>query len=88
MVNIALAASNIPDGATEEDLKTVYGPVVGFIKNQYKSILGRELELPDTPEGIIKAVRRIVLSLPEMYKIPLRRIEEYNRRARMILMAA
>ena len=88
MLNIALAASNIPNNATEEEVKTTYGPIIGFIKNQYKKILGSELVIPDGLEDMLKTIRYIVLTLPKAYRMPLEKIEEYNRLAKQALIAA
>jgi len=88
MINIALAASNIPANATEEELKTSYGPIIGFIKNQYKEILGSELAVPDSIAGALKVLRYIVLTLPRAYRVPLEKIEEYNRLAKQALISA
>jgi len=88
MMNIALASANIPENATEEDLRTTYGPLVGFIRAQYKAILGSELSLPDSAAGLIQAIRWITLNLPPSSRIPVHMIEEYNRLAREALIRA
>jgi len=88
MVNIALAASNIPDKVTEEEMHMTYGPIVGFIKNQYKLMLGSDLDLPDTARGIAEALRYIVLVLPEASRMSYEAIEEFNMAARKALIAA
>ncbi|MDP8298988.1 MAG: ARMT1-like domain-containing protein [Candidatus Tantalella remota] len=88
MVNIALAASNIPENVNEEDMHMTYGPIVGFIKNQYKLMLGSDLDLPDTASGIAKVLRHIVLVLPEASRMSYEAIEEFNMAARKALIAA
>jgi|GEM_PF-3179 Arginyl-tRNA synthetase len=88
MVNIALAASNIPADAMGADLKTKYGPIVGFIKSQYKLILGDDFVLPDALEETLKAIRYIVLILPKSYRMPADKIEEESRLAKEALVAA
>ena len=78
MVNIALAASNIPDNATKEELETSYGPVISFIRDQYESILEKELAVHGSLEEMLNALRRVVLALPSAYRMPVEAIEEYN----------
>ena len=87
MINIALAASNRPEHATDEELKTTYGSIVGFIKRQYKEMLGSELNVPDSVEGALRTLRHIILALPKAYRMPLNKIEEYNRASRQALVA-
>lgn len=87
MINIALASSNIPDNLLGEDIGK-YMPIIGYIKNQYKSIIGEELAIPDSPEDILKIVRRIVLGLPKSMRADPARIEEYNHLAKAALAAA
>lgn len=87
MVNIALASSNIPDNFSKEDVDK-YRPIMAYIKNQYKAILGEELAIPDSPEDILKVIRRIVLGLPKSMRMNLDQIEEYNRLAKEALTAA
>jgi len=79
MINIAMAASIIPEGnLTREELETTYGPIVGFIKSQYKSILGKDLNLSGPLEDMIENIRCIVLELPPAYKLHPEEIEKYN----------
>ena len=87
MVNIALASSNIPDGLSKEDVDK-YRPMVGYIRSQYKSILGRELDMPDDPDNILKVIRRIVLALPKSMRVDLEEVNEYNALAKEALTAA
>lgn len=88
MINIALAASNIPDNLTKEQI-AVYGDVVRVIKNQYRAIVGKELAVSDeSPEDFLKAIRRIVLDLPASDRISIEGIEEYNRAMQQTLAAA
>ena len=78
MINIALASSNIPDNITKEDVDK-YRPLMSYIKSQYESILGEELAIPNSPEDILKVIKRIVLGLPKSMRTNLSQIEEYNR---------
>lgn len=87
MVNIALASSNIPDNLRREDVDK-YRPIMSYIKNQYKAILGEELAIPDPPGDILKVIRRIVLGLPKSLRMSTDRIEEFNRLAKQALTAA
>ncbi len=87
MINIALASSNIPDNLSKEEVNK-YRPLMSYIKNQYKSILGEELAIPESPEDILKVIRRIVLALPKSLHMNLNQIEEYNKLAKEALVAA
>ena len=87
MINIALASSNIPDNLSREEVDK-YRPIMSYIKNQYKSILGEELAIPDSPEDILKVIRRIVLGLPKSMRMNTDQIEEFNRLAKEALTAA
>ncbi len=87
MVNIALASSNIPDNLSREEVDK-YRPIMSYIKNQYKAILGEELVIPDSPEDILKVIRRIVLGLPKSLRMNTDQIEEFNRLAKAALTAA
>jgi len=87
MINIALAASNIPDDLSREDVDK-YRPLMSYINNQYKAILGEALVIPDSPEDILNVIRRIVLGLPKFMMANLGQIEEYNRLAKLALTAA
>ncbi len=78
MINIALASANIPDNMSMEDVDR-YRPLMSYIKNQYKSILGEELVIPNSLEDILKVIRRIVLVLPKSSRMKIEEIEEYNR---------
>jgi hypothetical protein len=70
MLNIAIASAGVPDNLSKEDVDK-YRPVTAYIKNQYKSILGEELAIPDDPEEILKVIRRIVLGLPKSMRMNL-----------------
>jgi len=61
---------------------------MSYIKNQYKAILGEELAIPDSPEDILKVIRRIVLGLPKSMRMNTDQIEEFNRLAKAALTAA
>lgn len=87
MVNIALASSSIPDNLSREEVDK-YRPIMSYIKNQYKTILGEELAIPDNPEDILKVIRRIVLGLPKSLRMNTDQIEEFNRLAKTALTAA
>lgn len=87
MLNIAFASSNIPDNFSKEDIDK-YRPILSYINNQYKAILGEELAIPDNPENILKIIRRIVLGLPKSARRNPDQIEEYNRFAKEALTAA
>jgi len=87
MVNIALASANIPDNLSQEDVDK-YRPILSYINNQYKAILGEVLAIPDSPEDILKVIRRIILGLPKAMHMNTNQIEEYNRLAKEALTAA
>ncbi|MDD5439016.1 MAG: radical SAM protein, partial [Candidatus Omnitrophica bacterium] len=87
MLNIALASSNIPDDLSPENVDT-YRPLMGYINDQYKTILGGEIVIPDSPADILKVMRNIVLDLPKSMRADIRRIEEYDRLARQALISA
>jgi len=87
MVNIVLAASNISTNATREELKTTYGPIVGFIRRQHRIILGNDLTIPDSIEAALKRFQHIVLTLPKAYKMP-DKLGEYYRLAKKTLISA
>ena len=87
MVNIALAASNIPDNLSQEEIDK-YRPLISYIKDQYRLILGEELTIPGDPDGIMEIIRRIVLSLPRSMRTNPDRVNEYNRLAKEALTAA
>lgn len=65
-----------------------YLPIISYIKNQYREIIGEELAVPDSPNDIIKVIRRIVLALPKSIKKSIKEIEEYNKLAKIALTAA
>ncbi|MDD5439603.1 MAG: hypothetical protein PHS37_05410 [Candidatus Omnitrophica bacterium] len=88
MLNIAFAASTIPDDVTQEQLKTIYGPVLGFINSQYRAIIGADLQFPATTAGLLAMVRSLTLSLPRMYRVACSLIEDYNKRALQALISA
>ncbi|MDD5136276.1 MAG: hypothetical protein PHN63_02875 [Candidatus Omnitrophica bacterium] len=87
MMNIAFASSNIPDNLSIEEVNR-YRPVVSYIRNQYKAILGEELARTDTAEEILKVIKKITLDLPRSMRTDIERIEEFNRLARNALTAA
>lgn len=87
ILNIAFASSNIPEDLTKEDLDQ-YRPIMDYIKDQYKAILGVEFMLPDSLEELLKVLRYIVLDMPKSMRLTPDRIEEYNTGVRNILTAA
>ncbi|MFA5255816.1 MAG: hypothetical protein WC419_03865, partial [Candidatus Omnitrophota bacterium] len=87
MINIALASSNVPDNLSKEDVDK-YRPILSYISNQYRVILGEGLAIPDSPEDILKVIRRIVLGLPKVVHTNFEQIEEYNRLAKEALVTA
>ena len=68
MINLAILAASIPEDDTGS--YSDYGHMIGMIKNQYKNIIGEDMNLPNTPQGLIKALRYITLLLPKEYKLP------------------
>ena len=85
MINIAVASSAIPEGLEADELEAGYGSLIGFIKNQCKSILGR---IPaEELTVLLRDIHNITLILPEMYRLP-GKIEEYNRMALEVLTKA
>ncbi len=87
MMNMALASSNIPDTLSQEDVYK-YRPLLSYIRNQYKAVLGDELAMPDSPADILKVIRNIILGLPKSMRMNLDQIEEYNRLSQQALIAA
>lgn len=85
MVNMALAASNIPDCTTDDEISS-YRPLISYIQNQYRLVTGGELALPATPSELVKKIRAI--DLPKPAKIDTAEIEQYNRAAIAALTAA
>jgi len=87
MVNIAIASASVPDNISKEDVDK-YRPIMSYIKDQYKSILGEALVIPDDPEDMLKIIRRIVLDLPKSMRMNMNQIEEFNRLAKQALTSA
>lgn len=87
MLNIALASSSIPDNLSVDNMRG-YRPILSYINNQYKSILGEELAIPDDPEKILAIIRKIVLGLPTSMRLDSNKIEEYNRLTKEALVRA
>ena len=87
MLNIALAASHIPKQLPEAAIRE-YEELIEFIQAQYQAILGVELQVPRTPDGIREVLRRIVLDLPKIDRMGLEQIQEYNRLSLQLLTAA
>lgn len=86
MLNIAFAASNIPNNM-EGECPEKYIPLIQFIRNQYAEITGEKLELPNiTAEGLFDALRNI--KLPEPQKVDLDTAEELDHLAKQLLASA
>jgi len=83
MLNIAFAASNIPNYLGQID---EYKPMIKFIQNQYRDITGEELELPDSVEGMLAVIKKI--DLPEPEKMDLDEADRLNKLAELLLDAA
>jgi len=86
MLNIAFAASNMP-ALSRENIDR-YRPIISFIQDQYRDILGKELDLPASPGLIEEFIKNIVLDLPDAYKLPAKMRDDHYRRERTILIAA
>ncbi|MBL7073447.1 MAG: hypothetical protein ISS33_06740 [Candidatus Omnitrophica bacterium] len=87
MLNMAFIAANIPKDLTLEELKTKYGYMVGFMKNQYKEIIGNELSLSEISSEMLTEIHHIILTLFPSHKMPISKIESYNRQAIKFLSA-
>ncbi len=87
MVNIAPASSNIHDNLSKEDVD-MDRPLMSYIKNQYKAIIGEELAISDSPQDILKVIRHIVPGLHKSLRMNTDQIEEFNRLAKAALTAA
>lgn len=85
MINIAFAVANIPNKLTDDQVEG-YKPLIDFIQNQYKSITGDELTIPDSVEGMLKATRKIILPKPQ--KINLDEANRLNTLAIQLLTSA
>jgi len=85
MMNMALAASNIPDCSTDSDLEP-YLPIISYIKTQYNNITGGVMELPKIASEIVARLRFIPLPKPE--RVDPNLLDEYNRIAKDMLMSA
>ncbi|MBP7056144.1 MAG: class I SAM-dependent methyltransferase [Candidatus Omnitrophica bacterium] len=85
MMNIAMAASTIPDCDTSSKLEP-YLPILSYIKLQYNKITGKIMELPEIPSEIINKIRFIHLPKPE--RIDPYLLDEYNRISKDMLMSA
>ena len=91
MVNIALAAANLPKDLPQningKNFSEKYASILGFIKNQYKVIVGEDLVLEGAPNDILKKLRHIVLILPKAYRMSVD-IDTHNELVRKMLVAA
>ncbi|MBD3379537.1 MAG: methyltransferase domain-containing protein [Candidatus Omnitrophica bacterium] len=88
MLNIAFASASIDENASLEDLKTGYARIINYIKDQYSSIIGSELEIFGGPEQILNTLRYVKILLPKADRLPPGRIREYNELARKLLISA
>jgi len=82
MVNLALATANIEDKQSGEKA----GSILGFIKRQCRLIVGSGITVPKSLSELVEFIRN--LPLPEVYRMPTEKIEEYNRSARKALISA
>ncbi len=82
MVNIALAVSTLPSGMPMEELKKNFGHVIAFVEKNCRSILADHYN-----NDWLSDIRRIVLDLPPMYRLP-QKIHEYNTMMLEILVSA
>ena len=76
MLNIALAAANIPEKAKEENqlsTETEYKDLLQFIKNQYRLLTGEEFE----PKNILQNISTIIL--PKIRPIRVEQLVDYYR---------
>lgn len=71
MLNMAFAASNIPNDIADHDLTDGYRRLLSFIQGHFKDITGKELP----SENMLKAIRSI--KLDPITPIPVRRLEQY-----------
>ena len=76
MINIAMATSLLDKDINIEGLLSSYDFIQGYIKDQYKTIVGRDLSKQEI--ALLKMKRLIVLSLPDMYKMPLTELRRCN----------
>jgi hypothetical protein len=89
MVNMAIAASSIPDDITASEIERDYGHLIGFVKRQYKEITGTEIALKTTdPEQLKNALKNITLLLPALYRMPADELVKYYERALRALISA
>jgi len=86
MLNIAFAAAQIPSDLAEVEIKSRYGYIEGYIRNQYKSIIGEGLKIEEG-KSLLFSLQNIVLRLPESYKIGEIRVK-YNSILEKILQSA
>jgi uridine kinase len=85
ILNIAMAASNLKTGkGAGESAETENGPILGFIREQYREITGRD---PDA-DGVMRDVFLMRIELPKSYKMNTAEIEEFNELASRALVAA
>jgi hypothetical protein len=75
MLNMALAAAEIPKDARRAEDAARYEGLVSFIRNQYRMLTGTEL--PAT-QNILDAVRRI--ELPAAFPMPVEALRDYYER--------
>ncbi|KJJ84948.1 hypothetical protein OMAG_001178 [Candidatus Omnitrophus magneticus] len=88
MLNIVLATASIPLDVKEDEINSVYVPILKFVKDQYENIFDTELLLNGAAQDILKTIRYIVMVLPSSLKVSEDIIEQYNIQARQALIAA
>ena len=77
-LNIAVAASNIPEDVEKTAFESNYSHLIGFIKDQYKKImLGKDINLTGSFSEQLVMLRNVHLILPKAYRMS-GKIKEYN----------
>jgi hypothetical protein len=84
MMNIAIASSNIPENLAEKEVRN-YDSVIRFIQSQFRLITGKRMVLPGATIELAKALKWIVLTLPEASKKSFSEIDKYNEMAKKAL---
>ncbi|MEA3488815.1 MAG: class I SAM-dependent methyltransferase [Candidatus Omnitrophota bacterium] len=77
MLNMAIAASNIPDIADNEQLER-YNSLIRYIYQHCETITGHKFTVPTSLEELLNSIRWIILDLPESGRMPFSEIVEYN----------
>jgi len=76
LLDVALAASSIPDEILADGTGENFSMFFEFISSQYEKIIGKNLILPGKIEEKLRAVKNIVLELPETLKEPYGKIDK------------